>query len=240
MLLSTIHRDIKIFLDKVDSSAYPEFEDGEIDVFINEGIKRLVNQKYGGNNPLRTSFEETQKRTEDLKSLVVTKYFPVVLSTVYTSPFKVYKTNLDQAYSDSSLIIPSPEKYLFFTKCVANVIENNCNSFAKIKQIQQDDLTEVILDPFNKPKGNKVVSFFEEGTLCFAVDTVKTLEKVLITYIKKPALVNKGTYGFPLVECDLDEHLHSEVIQVTVGIMLENIESQRQNTQEVLNTQRIE
>jgi len=42
--------------------------------------------------------------------------------------------------------------------------------------------------------------------------------------------VNVGTYGQPVVEFDLPEHTHKEVVQLAVSIAVENIESQRINT----------
>jgi hypothetical protein len=48
-----------------------------------------------------------------------------------------------------------------------------------------------------------------------------------------------GTYGIPLSQCELSEHTHKEIIQMAVGIALENLESPRQQTQ-VTNLQNIE
>lgn len=241
MGIVTIHRDFKIFLDKVDSSAYPEFNDGEIDVIVNEAIKRITKQRYGGLNVHRTSFEGSQKRTDDLKNLVTSGFGSLNLVASYSEiGMKVYKLDLSQLYVDSTLSIPSPNNYMFFLKCLGNVCEGDCCTTATIKLVQQDDISQIKEDPFNKPKGSKVNMFFEDGDVFLWTSNEKTLSRVLVTYLKTPAMVNKGTYGSPLVECDLSEHLHSEIVQVAVGIALEGIESPRQNSQDGLNTQRVE
>jgi hypothetical protein len=241
MIIKDIHRNFKIFLDKVDSSAYSELNSGEIDVYLNEAIERLVKQRYGGLNIHRTSFEESQKRTDDLKNLVVSRFANCTASSQYLSEgLQVYKANLNLLYTDDTMTTLSADRYMLFIKCLGKICKDECCSSSIIKLIQQDDIDSIKADPFNKPKGNKVNLFFEEGNIYLWVEQGKIIEKVLVTFIKKPAKVNLGNYGQPLVECDLSEYLHSEVIQIAVGIALENLEMQRQGSQESLNTQRVE
>lgn len=65
-----MHRAFRLGLDKLDGVNYPNFRPEEIDVLLNQAQNRYVKQRYGINNIKRQSFEETQKRTEDLKELV--------------------------------------------------------------------------------------------------------------------------------------------------------------------------
>mgnify|MGYP003675943787 CR=1 FL=1 len=69
-----MHLEFKIFRDAVDSNAYPEMLDEEIDVYLNEAMDRVVKLRYGKNNLYRKGFEEIQKRTDDLKELVVSRF----------------------------------------------------------------------------------------------------------------------------------------------------------------------
>lgn len=70
MTVSQMHTAFKFGLDKLDSVNYPNFLPEEIDLLLNQAQIRFIKQRYGINNPKRTSFEETEKRTEDLKEVV--------------------------------------------------------------------------------------------------------------------------------------------------------------------------
>ena len=91
MTIEQLHTEFKVFFDKVDSEAYTEFLDGEIDIMLNEAILRLVKRRYGINNIYKKGFEETQKRTDDLKELVVTRFADVVNSEQQNTFKKGYR-----------------------------------------------------------------------------------------------------------------------------------------------------
>ena len=50
MTVQDMHNEFKVSLDKVDSSAYPEFLDWEIDYYLNEAQDRLIKNRFGRNN----------------------------------------------------------------------------------------------------------------------------------------------------------------------------------------------
>ena len=50
MLITEFHREYKIAMDKVDSSAYSEIKPWEVDYFLNEAQDRFVKTRYGKNN----------------------------------------------------------------------------------------------------------------------------------------------------------------------------------------------
>ena len=56
--------EFRVGLDKVDSSAYPEIYDEQIDIFLDDAIDAFVGQA-------RESFEATQKVADEVRSLVV-------------------------------------------------------------------------------------------------------------------------------------------------------------------------
>lgn len=72
MTITEMHRAFKLGLDKLDGVNYPNFRSEEIDLILNQAQNRYAKQRYGINNIKRQSFEETQKRTEDLKELIRT------------------------------------------------------------------------------------------------------------------------------------------------------------------------
>lgn len=241
MLIQQFHREFKIALDKVDSSAYPEFQSGEIDYYLNEAQDRFIKQRYGYNNIYRSGFEQLQKRTDDLKNLVVTRYASVSEVPHYKSAgYNVFKANISDLYNDLELESQATETYMLFIKALANTCADECCEWGKVKLVQQDDFSTLEKDPFNKPKLDKPIMFFEEGNIFIWAASGAVIDNFLVTFIKRPAQMNLGTYNGPAVQCELSEYTHKEIIQMAVGIALENIESQRQQSQEILNTQKVE
>jgi hypothetical protein len=65
-----IHSYFKLELDKTNTSSVVSFEPDEVNYWVNCGALKYVNTRYTGNNPTGSSFEQTQKRIDDLHNLV--------------------------------------------------------------------------------------------------------------------------------------------------------------------------
>lgn len=226
----------EVFLDKIDSEALPEFTDEEKDVLYNEAIERFVKNRYSpktiqvGKQSYVTDkgFEQSQKRIDDLRTLVQTVY-PTITGYPYAE--NAYRADLTDLYVDEALTTPSTSEYYFFTRINPLVSNDVCSKYInKTKLVEHDDLNYVLDDPFNKPTGMYPVMYFEDSDIILLVGDNYTVDACRVTCIKKPIQVNSGTYGSPLVECDLPEHTHREIIQLAVQIGLEGIESPRQQT----------
>jgi hypothetical protein len=235
MTLNDFHIEFKIALDKLDSSAYPDILVEEIDYYLNEGQDRFEKTRYGINNLYKEGFEEIQKRTDDLRTLVVTNYVPV--STV-TTEINTYKADFTTVYSDEeqTVNVTTTETYRFYLRGRARTVKTGCSStYTNIKLFRQMEIERILLDPFNSPKLNSPIAYFEEGIIYIVTDGTFTIDKFKLTYLKKPRVIRYGTqYPTPTTdsECELPEHTHKEIVQLAVNIALENIESRRLQTQE--------
>ena len=221
MLITDAHIEFEITLDKRSTSVAPEMPPEVIDYFINEAIARFVKTRYAKNNIYKAGFEETQKRTEDLRTLVSTEV----------------QTTIAVPYEDDNYVqvdIPGfTGLYWFYLRMSAYVTKENCGSkYQEVKLVQQDDLQRVLRDPFNKPVFDKPVAYFENGNILLVSDDSFTITQAKVTYLRAPAIVNVGTYGGTpaVVEFDLPDHTHKEIVQLAADIAIENIESQRINT----------
>ena len=70
MTIDQMHIDFKLEYDKTSNLENPAFEPEEIDLWINKAIRKFVKTRYSGINVKRESFEQTQKRIDDLRSLI--------------------------------------------------------------------------------------------------------------------------------------------------------------------------
>ena len=71
MTVKEMHYDLSLRLDKLDSLHYDNLLAPEKDVYLNRAQITIIKQRYGLNNSYLQGFEESQKRIEDLKTLVV-------------------------------------------------------------------------------------------------------------------------------------------------------------------------
>jgi len=240
MTVEQLHIEFKVFFDKVDSSAFPEFLDGEIDIYLNEGQERVIKQRYGKNNIYQKAFEESQKRTDDLKNLVKTKFVTVTPELPYTSIGKnIYRADINSLFNDVELTSSSDIVYQFYLKSLAHTCEGACCGWDKVKLIQQDDISVVAIDPFNKPRQGKAVIFFEDGDI-FVWAGDAEVKGFQLTFLKRADQINIGTYGSPKIECELSEHLHKEILQEAIQIAIENVGSPRVQTQGPINVKTTE
>lgn len=216
MTIDEAHIEVEITVDKRSTSQAPELPPEVIDYFLNEATARYTKLRYGKNNLYKAGFEEIQKRTDDLKTLVKTEDINVSLVSTEEN---TYSVDLDS----------TTNQYWFFIRGRANVNNDRCGTKTKrVKLIQQDDLNKVLIDPFNKPIYDRPVIYFEDGDVYVVTDGTFTVESFKLTYLKEPQKVD--SLSNPQVQWDMPEHTHKEIVQLACDIIIENIESQRINT----------
>jgi hypothetical protein len=209
------HREFELFLDKVDNEFLPQ----EKDIFIHEAELRTVNQAYGGNNIYKKGFQETQKRSDDLNTLVRNGYLkPIVLSD------NLVKFDLASIYSTVDFKDTPKSDYLYFIKCRTHV------SSAKIELAvsdpflaQLDDVSRILSDPYNMPTMARPIISFAEGSLFVHKTASFEVPCVELTYIKYPKKVDY----LNRINSELPEHKQREAIQLAVRIAMGSIESTR-------------
>ena len=229
MTVSQLILSFKLKLDKIDSQAYPDILDQEIRFWLDEGADRFLKQRYERNNIKRKGFEESQKRTDDIRLSVKTLDIVANASTTY-----------DGFAYDVSL----PIDYRYLLKVQTEITELDCDAIDKVKwstpkQSQQDDIHVLLEDPFNEPISDRPLFTVEGNDLVFFTDGVFIVNQARVSYIK---LFNKLQPGLPTTLLDyvnnpttteyieLASDTHEEIVDISVKMALENIESQRYQT----------
>lgn len=213
----------KFRLDKVDSLNYPNFQNIEIDLLLNQAQERIVKQRYGNSNIKRESFEETQKRTEDLKAIVVRS----TLTPVANAP-----DNID--INAQFVTLPTDHWFIVQERCT--ITYPDCKSATKtdiipVYTIQHNDVNKVIKNSFLKANKQRILRLMESGRVELIHDPTTTIIDYRLTYIKKPRNISSIS---PLSNCELSEHLHDEIVDQAVLIALEDIEAKRQQTYNIV------
>lgn len=199
MNITQTHKEFDIFMDKVDSQSLPDFLASEKDVFLNEAQLRLVKQAYGGNNIYKTGFGVTQKRIDDIHTLV---------------------KSVTLTFTNNEVILPSD--YMFLDRVSVKVKSGAIEGYTTPFLCPHDKLNIVLSDPFNKSTPAYPIMWQESNKLKIDTPGFTALE-VYLTYIKFPREMSKLNN----ISSELPEQKQREVVQMAVRIALGIVESPR-------------
>tara|TARA_R110000824_G_scaffold298933_5_gene487092 strand:- start:2209 stop:2913 length:705 start_codon:yes stop_codon:yes gene_type:complete len=222
MTLAEMHIQFKVGLDKTDSLNYPNFEPEEIDLWLNRSQDRFVKQRYT-HDPKGETFEETQKRTDDLRTIVTEITLPPSLIQIPTKPNGIL-------FDLPNGIIGGPTIYWFAINEECDIRYADCNGSwvterTGVYALQHNDYNKVIDDPFNKPSQGVVLRLMHGTWAELLTDGSFTIPSYYLRYLREP--IRLDIINFPAVDCELADHTHEEIIAGAVTLALENIASPR-------------
>lgn len=218
MDIETMHVNVKLELDKTSALELPAYEPEEIDYWLNSGIRKFVRTRYSGMNVKGTSFEQTQKRMDDLRVLVESVTVAAVSATATDYP-NGYRWDL-------------PAGYWFTLAEEANIVVSGTTTRVGVIECTLDEYRQKIDDPYSEHKLHytlaKPLRIYNGATVELISDGNYTIDDYYLTYLRAPATVDNVPAG--TTDCDLPEHTHDEIVKLTVSMMLENIEQPRYQT----------
>jgi hypothetical protein len=201
MRIQELHYDVKFKLDKVDSNQKRNFTPAQIDWALNNGIQYYLDDTYDidPQKPYRNGFEMTERRFQGLKGLHIKspeQQAPLTATAIDSTTYYVELENL--AF-----------EHLWTTRVRAVITDENCTKTVGVSIVETDDLTDAVVDPFNRPNtrfgkalgvygrtrnGSSSINHFAgNGTLYIYTDGA-VVSDVYIDYIKYPNRVWIGTY----------------------------------------------
>jgi hypothetical protein len=218
MTITQMHTALDLELDKTSALDLPVFLDSEKDFWLNSAISKFVKTRYSGLNVKKESFEETQKRTDDLRTLVKSATLALTASGAA----------FPNGYVNTTVI---PTDYWFTVGEECQITVSTVSSRVGVTQCSQDKYRQHIDDPFSEHvlhyQSAKPLRLFYTTSVELISDGNYTVDNYYLTYIKEPVTVALST----LTDSDLPEHTHDEIVKMAVSMMLENIESPRYQTQ---------
>jgi len=142
----------------------------------------------------------------------------------------------DYPYTDLSSSTTAEERLIFAAPSVSNkrfrTVSKTGNKFAKFKRtlcksVQHDDIFALLDDPFNTAKSDNIMYTMQENFVDLYANRRTVPLGVTIKYLRRPIDV-KLSAG---IGCELAEHTHHEIVEMTVKSILESLESPRYQTQ---------
>lgn len=246
MTNAEIFKTFKVMMDKnAEAVAYggcPAFLDTEVDLFLNQAYVEIVCNKYTGTNVLKTPFEGSVKRIQDLEQLVKTdKSIKISLETGSNviSVSNLLDVTFDST-TDSNVTGEGENKKMFFVSAVLhwNKVEGDITTdprSATVIMIDHNTADRFLYTYNNMPWIPTPVAIIADNTLKIYVDPnlINRSFTIDITYVKYP---DKIDHSKPTVEItEVPDRVLYEVINRAVIIALENIESKRTETKINLN-----
>jgi len=221
MTILEMHTAFRLELDKVNSLQYPDFTSIEIDYWLNRSIREFVKTRYSGLNAHRSAFEQTQKRIDDLRTLVREVNIPCT-SVGSTKPNGYVLTN-----GFSNTAFASAPYWLSLGEEVSLVLPDTSTVTAGVTEITADEYRAELDNPYSTYilhyDQAKPLRLFYNNTIEFITDGTYSVSSADIRYIKSPATVSFSG----VVSCDLAEHTHDEIVSIAVRLALENVEQPR-------------
>lgn len=95
------------------------------------------------------------------------------------------------------------------------------------KFAQHDDIIFMLDDPFNRTDYKTPLYTIEENYIDIHTDNEFVVPKVTIKYIRRPDSININDG----IGCELPEHTHNEIVEMTIKSILEGIQDPRYQTQ---------
>jgi hypothetical protein len=220
-----MHTAFKLELDKIDSLQYPSFTTNEIDFWLNQAIHRFVKTRYSGYNTKREGFEETQKRTDDLRTLIR----EVTVSCTVTGATKPNGYVIVDGFSNAQFSGDAYWLSLGEEVLITPTDGSISASRQGVTEITANDYRFEIDNPYSSFRLHygvaKPLRLFYNNTIEFISDGTYEVTSAYIRYIKEPV-----TLVYNSANCDLAGHTHDEVVSLAVQLALENIEQPRLQT----------
>lgn len=209
MTIQEMHNLFRFLTNTVGNQSYVSFEPEEIDLSINQYMRTFIKQRYGGLNIHKTGFEDTQKRTDDLRRLV---------KNVNLSP----AISLDS--KPNSAVVSLPDNYWFSIHEEAVCTIGSCeNKRLPIIARSHDQYNDFIHNPYQKPTKRKCVRMMREDYIEVIHDPTVTVTIVNLRYIKEPQEVSL-TAG---LDCELSSETHEEIVKGAAMFAMNLIGSNR-------------
>lgn len=193
--------------------------------FLNAGLDKFWKTRYGENNFKRDSFEQTQKRIDDLRTLVTEHTFDKNEITKISND--LYTVNLPENYlimlGDTAGISPADgmdnqcwekDENGVYIIHYSDTIEGTIETLDRIKE---NSLSEYHLR-YTKAKPIKLIA---NNSVKLYTDGKYKISTYTIQYLRKPNRINIHTDPYKEYT-DMPEHTHLEIVKLAAQLYIEN------------------
>lgn len=189
--------------------------------FINEAIDKFYKTRYSGINFKAQGFEQTQKRIDDLRTLIKNKKYTE--GSINKSDRNSYSVEL-------------PEDYVLLLGDTAGIQPSNLNECWETNErgeyiIKYTDTLESTIETLDRQLGNSLsehklkycqarpLKLIQDNNVILYTDGNYKISEYQITYLAKPSKINSSNVT-NTEYTDLPEHTHMEIVKMAIQIYL--------------------
>lgn len=189
--------------------------------FINEAIDKFYKTRYSGINFKAQGFEQTQKRIDDLRTLIKNKKYPE--DSINKSDRNSYSVEL-------------PEDYVLLLGDTAGIQPSNLNECWETNErgeyiIKYTDTLESTIETLDRQLSNSLsehklkycqarpLKLIQDNNVILYTDGNYKISEYQITYLAKPSKIDSSNIT-NLEYTDLPEHTHMEIVKMAIQIYL--------------------
>lgn len=189
--------------------------------FINEAIDKFYKTRYSGINFKAQGFEQTQKRIDDLRTLIKNKKYTE--GSINKSDRNSYSVEL-------------PEDYVLLLGDIAGIQPSNLNECWETNErgeyiIKYTDTLESTIETLDRQLGNSLsehklkycqarpLKLIQDNNVILYTDGNYKISEYQITYLAKPSKIDSSNIT-NLEYTDLPEHTHMEIVKMAIQIYL--------------------
>jgi len=192
MTYAGLIRNFKIELDKLNVSSAPSFLLEEIDHWNNSAVEIFAKTRYSGTNIYGTGFQKNQKRSDDLRTLVVLKDFSGT-DIVESTGFSYIEYPIDYMIGLGETAYIASEESCWPVVNEVPVVKRTDVIEATIENIDSklnSPLSEHIYNHFIP----KPIRLYEDGVIKLYTDGSYYIDRYVLTYIKNPEKLDYYIY----------------------------------------------
>lgn len=189
--------------------------------FINEAIDKFYKTRYSGINFKAQGFEQTQKRIDDLRTLIKNKK---------------YTESLINKGDRNSYSVELPEDYVLLLGDTAGIQPSNLNECWETNErgeyiIKYTDTLESTIETLDRQLSNSLsehklkycqarpLKLIQNNNVILYTDGNYKISEYQITYLAKPSKIDSSNIT-NLEYTDLPEHTHMEIVKMAIQIYL--------------------
>lgn len=189
--------------------------------FINEAIDKFYKTRYSGINFKAQGFEQTEKRIDDLRTLIKNKK---------------YTANSINKGDRNSYSVELPEDYVLLLGDTAGIQPSNLNECWETNErgeyiIKYTDTLESTIETLDRQLSNSLsehklkycqarpLKLIQDNNVILYTDGKYKVSEYEITYLAKPSKINSSNIT-NTEYTDLPEHTHMEIVKMAIQIYL--------------------
>lgn len=189
--------------------------------FINEAIDKFYKTRYSGVNFKAQGFEQTQKRIDDLRTLIKNKKYTE--GSINKSDRNSYSVEL-------------PEDYVLLLGDTAGIQPSNLNECWETNErgeyiIKYTDTLESTIETLDRQLSNSLsehklkycqarpLKLIQDNNVILYTDGKYKVSEYEITYLAKPSKINSSNIT-NTEYTDLPEYTHMEIVKMAIQIYL--------------------